>query len=360
MIAVSVSSFLDFLLLVILLGLSGLLSGLTMGLMSLSVFELKRKCELGDTAAKMVYPIRARGNELLVSLIIGNVLVNSAIAVLLEAIMPGDNAFSGLITVIFATALITFFGEILPQSLLIKHGLSFSAMLSKQITFYLNTLRPISKPIAKVLDRAVGRELPTIYSTDELVKILEEHEQSQDSDIEEDELRIVRNALEFGDRKIGDIMTPKSMIAAIEKDEVLSLEVLKELHESGHSRFPVYDGTLDKIIGILFLRDLIDLRSIKNKAGDAANDRVYFVNEEELLDHALNAFLKTRFHLYIVVNEFSETVGLVTIEDIIEEIMGQEIVDEFDKFDDLREVALIKSSKKKTGRLIGDSAESSK
>ncbi len=355
---VQVSVLIFFLLSVALIGLSALFSGLTLGLMSLSIFELKRKVELGNTDAALVYPIRVRGNELLVTLIIGNVLVNVALTVLLDSAFPGSSVVSGLIVVVLATVLITFFGEILPQAALKKHGLVVSARLSPYINFTLKIARPIARPIGKALDRFIGGELPNIYSTDELVKILEEHEASDDSDVEEDELRIVRNALSFGDKKIEDIMTPKSMIAAIDADQELATGVLKELHDSGHSRFPVYDKSLDKIVGILFLRDLIDLHKAKPKAKDAASDNVYFVNEQENLDHVLNAFLRTKVHLYLVVNEFSETVGLVTVEDIIEEIMGQEIVDEFDKYDDLREVAALNASKKKNdNRLIGETDE---
>lgn len=334
----------------VLLGLSALFSGLTLGLLSLSVFELKRKADLGHVDAKLVYPIRARGNELLVALLVGNVVVNSALTIVLDSILPGGGFISGLITVLIATVLITFFGEILPQAFLKKNGLKFGAIIAPYITIYLNLVHPVTGLIGRALDRTVGVDVPDIYSTDELVKILEEHEQSDDSDIAADEIAIVRNAINFGERLVREVMTPRPVITAIDKSEVLSPVVLKELHESGHSRVPVFDGDVSKIVGILYLRDLIDAKKHSKTAESAMDKEVFFVNENQALDHVLNAFIRTKRHLFIAVDEFSEVSGLITIEDIIEEIMGKEIVDEFDKYDDMREVASLSANEKKKKR----------
>lgn len=340
-------------LIIILLALSAAFSGLTIGLLSLNIFELKRKAELNDAEAKLVYPIRARGNELLVTLIIGNVLVNTGIAILMDDLIPGGTFWSGLFTVIFATALITFFGEILPQAFFRRHGLSIGARFAPYITMVLEVMRPVSRPLGRLIDKTVGLETPDIYSTDELLMILEEHEASEHSEIESDEMMIVKNALRFGDKLVRDVMTPESVIKAISADEKFTLGVLKELQESGHSRFPVYDGDISNIVGILYLRDLISQHSEKLTAGQAADKNVNYVNEKQLLDHVLNGFIKTKKHLFVVVNEFAETVGLITIEDILEEIIGREIVDEFDKFDDMREVARLKGQKRKHQHIGG-------
>ena len=330
----------------VLLGLSALFSGLTLGLLSLSTFELKRKADLGNAEAKLVYPIRSHGNELLVSLLIGNVVVNAALTVVLDSFLPGNSVVSGFVTVFIATVLITFFGEILPQAFLYKNGLKFGAQLSPYLAIFLRVMRPIAGPIGHALDKAIGKDAPNIYSTDELVKILEEHERSEDSDIEADEIAIVRNAINFGDKLVRDVMTPKSVVTAVGQDEILSPSMLKELHDSGHSRFPVYTENLDTVVGTLFLRDLVDSKKHSKTAKAAMDKQVYFVKEDQALDHALNAFLRTKWHLFIVVNEFGETMGIITIEDIIEEIVGREIVDEFDRFDDMRQVATLQAKKK--------------
>ena len=337
----------------ILLGFSAMFSGLTLGLLSLNIFELRRKCELGNTEAKLVYPIRARGNELLVTLIVGNVLVNAALTVTLEALFPGSSPWSAILTVLTATVLITFFGEILPQAFFKKHGLSIGARFSPYINFVMEVMRPVSRPLGKLLDKTVGVETPEVFSQDELVMILEEHERSEDSEIEADEMEIVRNALKFGDKLVRDVMTPASVVKAISHDEKFTMGVLQDLTKSGHSRFPVYDGDLDNVVGILFLRDLIANHNENLTAGKAADRDVTFVNEKQLLDHVLNGFLKTKKHLFIAVNEYGETVGLITIEDILEEIIGKEIVDEFDQYDDLREVARLKAKKRPRRKMVG-------
>ena len=230
---------------VLLLAMSAMFSGLTLGLLSLNLYELKRKTELGNAEAELVYPIRARGNELLVTLIVGNVLVNAALTVLLDSLLPGGSFVSGTITVVLATVLITIFGEILPQAALKKHGLTFAARTSPYITFMLDCMRPISQPLGRFLDRTIGREVPTVYSTAELVKILEEHEEAKDSDVEADEVAIVKRALSFGDMKVSEIMTPRSMIAAVEAEETFTIETLARLQETGHSRFPVYEKDMN-------------------------------------------------------------------------------------------------------------------
>jgi len=331
--------FQDVIITVLLLVVAGLFSGLTLGLLSLSPQELKRKMELGNRQAAQVYPLRVRGNQLLVTLIIGNVLVNSILAVFLGELT------TGFIAVTVATVLITLFGEILPQAIFSRNALRFGAFCAPVVDKLMWLLSPVAYPLSLLLDKTLSAELPPIFTKDELVKIIEEHSQSEDSDVREEELRIVDHALRFGEKHIRDVMTPRSVIKGIEQDEVLSPEVLNELHESGLSRFPVYKESIDHVVGTLFIRDLLQIEG-KTTAKEAMEKKVYFVNEKQNLDQVLNAFFKTKHHLYIVINEFSEVVGLITIEDVIEEILGRQIVDEFDNYEDMRVVAVQQAKNK--------------
>jgi CBS domain containing-hemolysin-like protein len=120
---------------------------------------------------------------------------------------------------------------------------------------------------------------------------------------------------------------------------VLSPVLLDELHQSGHSRFPVYaEGGKETVVGLLYIRDLIELKA-HTVVSEVMQKHVYFVHEDRELDHVLNAFIRTKHHLFIVVNAFAEITGVVTIEDVLEQIIGKPIVDEFDRYDDMREVA---------------------
>lgn len=317
----------------ILISFSALFSGLTLGLMSLGPHELKRKMALGDKKAKKIYEVRKNGNQLLVTLLVGNVLVNSILSVFLGSIA------TGIVAVVSSTALITIFGEILPQASFSRYAMELGARTSGIVKVLLFIFYPISKPISWLLDATLGEELPTIYSKRELVEILGEHVGSDGSDVKQDEERIARGALTFGDKTIEDIMTPRSMLVALEKDEIITKKVINHLKDSGISRFPVYEKLIENIVGMMYLRDLVGNSPVGKKVSDFVKNEIIYVNENENLDHALNAFIKTKNHLFVVINNFSEMVGVLSIEDVLEEIIGEEIVDEFDKYDNIREVA---------------------
>lgn len=146
-------------------------------------------------------------------------------------------------------------------------------------------------------------------------------------------------SLQFDEKKVRDVMTPRSMIDAVPVGETLGPLVLDELYKTGHSRFPVYKGDLDHVVGMLYLHDLVDMRRGSQPAKEAMQSKVYFIREDKDLSHALHGFLMTRHHLFVVVNAYRETVGLLSLEDVMEVLLGAKIQDEFDAFDDLRAVA---------------------
>lgn len=318
---------------VFLLACSALFSGLTLGILSLNHYELKRKAQLGDKNAKIVYPIRALGHQLMVTLLIGNVIVNAAITSLL------DTRLNGFIAVIITTIIVVLFGEILPMAYLRKFGLTVTARLAPLLNYFVYILSPVARPMGRMLDKWLGDEQPSIYSKEELYKILEEHRVSEDSDIEEDEVRIVRHALSFGDKQVRNVMTPRKVVTMVSKDDEVGPIMIDELHKSGFSRFPVYvDNKQEDFVGTLYLRDVVTMKN-QGKVSDIMRKDVYYVHEEQSLDHALRAFLQTNHHLLLVVNTFEEFVGVITIEDVIEEIIGKNIQDEFDQHEDMRAVA---------------------
>lgn len=151
----------------------------------------------------------------------------------------------------------------------------------------------------------------------------------------------LRKGLSFSGVSVSEIMTPRSMIEGIEASELLGPLVLDDLHKTGHSRFPVIEEDIDHVVGMLYIHDLLVLDASRKTmtAAKAMEPRVFYIKQSQTLDHALAAFLKSRHHLFVVVNEYRETVGLLSLEDVIETLLGRRIVDEFDAHEDLRAVA---------------------
>ncbi len=154
-----------------------------------------------------------------------------------------------------------------------------------------------------------------------------------------DEIKWLESLTLFGDKKVRDVMTPASVMDTIDVEDHLGPLVLDSLHKTGHSRFPVTQGDIHHVVGMLYLHDIIDLKSDQASVRSAMDPRVVYIRESHGLSQALHAFLRTHRHLFVVVNEFRETVGLLSLEDVIEALVGHKIVDEFDRFDDLRAVA---------------------
>ncbi len=311
---------------IILILLSALFSGLNLGLMSLDTHELRRKAKQGNRDAAKVYKVRKRGNLLLVSLLIGNVAVISALSILL------DTKFHGLVAGILTTALITLFGEIIPQALFSRYALKYGARLAWLVEILMIVMWPVAAPIAYVLDKMLGDELPTFYAKAELTQIIKEH--SDVSDIDKDEARIATGALTFGDKTIASVMTPKEVVNSIGAGVVIDQEKISELKDSGHSRFPIIKS--GSVIGVLYAKDLISLNDFEKTAEQLARKKVSTVVRTAKLDDVLNLFIKQRRHLFVVTSKSGNFVGIVTLEDVIEEILHAEIVDEYDKVVDMR------------------------
>lgn len=155
-----------------------------------------------------------------------------------------------------------------------------------------------------------------------------------------DEKKLIAHSLQFESRPVSEIMTPRSVIDSISSKELLGPLVLDDLHKTGHSRFPVTDGDIDHVVGMLYVQNLLTLDKKRSLTVEKAMEpKVFYIREDHTLSQALAAFLRTRHHLFVVVNEYRETVGLVSLEDVLEALLGRKIVDEFDAHEDLRAVA---------------------
>lgn len=309
---------------VVLVILSGLFSGLTLGLMGLNAQELKRKAALGDERAKRVYTVRRDGNLLLTTLLVGNVAVNTALSIFLGSLAPG--VIAGLI----ATALIVVFGEIAPQATFSRYGLSLGARVVWLVKIFIFVLYPVCKPIALILDWILGHELPSMYSKQELIKLVEEHKYSTDSDVDEDEEQIIRGALTFSSLRAKDVMTRRDKVFMLEVEDTFSDERLEEIRDLGFSRVPVYEGNEGNIVGVVLSKDLIGRTLAKCRAGEVMQNTIISVNEGTCLDDVFKKFIESKRHLAVVKNDEGNAIGVITFEDVIEEIILEEIEDESD------------------------------
>lgn len=154
-----------------------------------------------------------------------------------------------------------------------------------------------------------------------------------------DERLRLQAGLSFDDHTVEDVMTPISVVDTVNESDGLGPMVLDELHRTGHSRFPVIGSDIHHVVGMLYLCDIINLKSSKASVREAMEAKVHYIHENQTLEHALNGFLRTHHHLFIVVNDYRETVGVLALEDVLEAMLGKKIVDEFDQYEDLRAVA---------------------
>lgn len=295
-----------------------------------SKFELKRRVELGDKEAEKTM---TRENLLADVISLQRALVALMLVIFVVLSVVTFGWFIGIILAVivaFEYGFIAHLGFIKSASQKIYNRFETYIIRFIQKTPYIfNILR--STPVADISDsRPIASRQELQHLVDESVGVLSA-----------DEKTLIVHSLSFGDQLVSSIMTPKSMIDSIKNSEFLGPLTLDELHKTGHSRLPVIKGDIDHVIGILNLQSLLALDIKRSTTAEKAMEsKVFYIHQNQSLQHALAAFLKTKHQLFIVVNEFRETVGLLSLEDVIEALLGRKIVDEFDAHDNLREVAM--------------------
>jgi metal transporter CNNM len=225
------------------------------------------------------------------------------------------------------------FGEIIPQAVISRYALWFGSRTAWFTRLIIILSYPIAWPISKVLDTVLGSELPTVYSKSELMEIISEHEDMDESTIDADEERIIHGALQFSHLRVREVMTPVDQVVMYDQNQKLTTQFFAEVNEYGYSRLPIYDGNRNNIVGILFVKDLIvEEDDIAIYQTDEAFDSNYMtIPASAFLDVVLTKMLKARQHLAIVQSRKQQFVGIITLEDILEEIIQHEIEDEDDE-----------------------------
>lgn len=152
--------------------------------------------------------------------------------------------------------------------------------------------------------------------------------------------RTITAMLTFDERPVSAVMTPRSMMATVSAQATLGPKMLDDLHRTGHSRFPVVEGDIDHIVGVLYTRRLAMSDRLPSMVRQAMDDQVYYIHQEAPLGRALTSFVRSQHHLFVVINDYHETVGVITLEDVVEALLGRQIVDEDDVVADLRRQAV--------------------
>jgi len=294
--------------------------------------------ELSRAAAK-IYPVRKNGNLLLCTLLLGNVAVNTLLGILMAEITGGTVGF------LTSTGLIVIFGEILPQALFSRYALQVGERAVPVVKVIMMILYVIAKPLAYCLDKLLGHELGTTYSKAEMSKLLEIH--VKEGRFNQEVGTAMKGALQYQDMVVREVMTPLENTFMISVDDRLTFETMATIFKTGYSRIPVYESSVGNVIGLLFVKDLIfidpeDATPVRNLM-QIFGRSMHFVWPDDKLGDVLRHLKSGHTHMALVrnVSNEDETIdpyytleGIITLEDIIEVILGDEIVDETDAWVD--------------------------
>ena len=319
--------------LVILIVLSAFFSGTEMVYAKVNQIKLKKEAEKGSKKAAKAYDLAANFSTLITTILVGNNLVNiaaSSIATVLAIDIWGEET-GALIATLGLTLIILLFGEILPKTILPKYNYSLSKAFVGIVHVFKIIFYPIVWPVDKIFKRAENvwkpkEEEPTA-TDDELTKMVEEIE--EDGYIDEDTSELIISAIDFGDTEVFEIMKPRIDVFAFDIEDDIS-ELIHDDQIFAYSRVPVYEDTIDNIIGVVNTKTIlkmmlnherIDIRSLLTEP--------LYTHKTKPVKQLLREFKETHTHIAVVLDEFGGTLGIVTMEDIVEELVG-EIWDETD------------------------------
>lgn len=320
---------------------AGLMSGLTLGLMSLDALDLEVFLRSGTEKEKKyasaIQPVVKRPHHLLVTLLVCNSAAMEALPIVLDRIV------SPALAVVISVSVVLFFGEIIPQAVCSRHGLAIGAMSAGFVKVLMFLTAPVSWPIARLLDAVLGEKHSAFFRTAQLKAIVDVHAEShgQGGELTHDETMIIKGAMDLREKKVVEVLTPLENTFMLPSDAKLDQQTMMSILASGHSRIPVYQsGMRHNLLGFVIVKEMLlispeqetpllhmRLRTLPKLPGDAP------------LYDVLNIFQTGKSHMAQVTGwgNCSCTLGIVTLEDVLEELLQEEIVDETDEFlDNLR------------------------
>ncbi len=322
--------------------------------------RVKNMAEKGNKKAALALRLSDNYDSLISAILIGNNIVNilaSAMATLLFAKLIINQDLAATVSTAVLTVVILVFGEISPKTIAKYNPESFVLFSAPIINFVRVILFPfiiIFNGWQKLLAKLFKKNEDQGMTEEELISIIKEAEEEGDIDKEESDL--IKSAIEFGDLEVGDIFTPRIDITALpvgaDKETVA-----KTFSESGYSRLPVYDGDIDNVVGILYYKDFYTVAYKTNVALEEIIKPVIYVAKTQPVNELMKELQEKQLHMAVVTDEFGSTAGIVTLEDILEEIVG-EIWDEHDEIiEEIKEVGeneYVVSGKANTEKLFDE------
>lgn len=298
---------------------------------SINKTRLKSMVEKGDKKAELVLSIAENYDKLLSTILVGNNIVNIALAsmgtVLFVKLYP---IYGAAISSVVITVIVLIFGEISPKSIAKDAPESFAMFSAPIIRAFIVILTPVNFLFSswkKLLAKIIKVEENGKMSQEELLVLVDEVE--QDGTIDTDEGDLLRNAIEFTEQRAEDVLTHRVDIEAVPLD-VDKKEVARLFSETRFSRLLVYDESIDNIVGVVHLKDFYDEAGISDKSIEELMSTPVFAQRTEKINDLLKELQTNKSHIAVILDEFGGTLGIVTMEDILEELVG-EIWDEHDE-----------------------------
>ncbi len=322
--------------LIILLGCSALVSGAEVALFSLTKSNIDDGLEANSASMQILSKLLERPKKLLATILVANNFINIAIVLLFAFI--GETLFASvthpffrfLLEVVSATFLILLFGEIIPKIYASRNAVKFSSFIARPIKVLDVLFSPLSLPMRFVtikLHNSFGKKR-TALSVNQLSQALE---LTNENDTTKEEQKLLEGIVSFGNTDTKQVMRPRLDVFALEIKTPFEI-IIKEIIDNGYSRIPVYEESIDHVKGVLYVKDLLPHLNKKTFNWTTLLREPFFVPENKKLDDLMVEFQTKKVHLAVVVDEYGGTSGLVSLEDIIEEIVG-DISDEYDDDD---------------------------
>ena len=325
-----------FVILLVLLLCSALISGSEVALFSLTQIEIDEQLENNSKAMEVVSKLLHRPQKLLATILVANNFINIGVVILFAYL--GEQIFASVssitlkffIEVIIVTSLILLFGEILPKVYASRNNVGFAKLMAYPLKTLDVIFTPFSAPmqaLTKFINRGLGKQKSNL-SVDQLSQALE---LTSEEDTTKEEHKILQGIVSFGNTDTKQVMRPRIDIFALDRN-LKYAEILPEIIKNGYSRIPVFEDNVDNVVGILYVKDLLSYLDRKQFDWTSLLREPFFVPENKKLDDLMQEFQEKKVHLAVVVDEYGGTSGIVSLEDVIEEIVG-DISDEFDDDD---------------------------